>query len=51
MVPAVDPGIEIYVRNKRLQSLRNFNADTIVFTEKNRMHLFRQVQSFLDEQF
>ncbi len=30
MLPAVDPGIEIYVRNKRLHSLRDFNPGNIV---------------------
>ena len=30
MVPAVDPGIQIYVRNKRPHSMRSFNPDNIV---------------------
>ena len=30
MVPAVDPGIQIYVRNKRPENLRNFGPDNIV---------------------
>lgn len=35
--------------NKRLVIIGE--GTHIVFTEKNRMHLFRQVQSFLDEKF
>jgi len=30
MVPAADPGIQLYVRNKRLQSLATFTPDNIV---------------------
>jgi pimeloyl-ACP methyl ester carboxylesterase len=30
MVPAADPGIQLYVRNKRLQDLTNFTGDKIL---------------------
>jgi hypothetical protein len=92
MVPAVDPGIQIYVRNKHQASLTTFRPDrTVLFVhgatypastappymaqtlfpllvnspgkryvmlaegthtiimEKNRLELFKTVQSFLDD--
>jgi pimeloyl-ACP methyl ester carboxylesterase len=30
MVPGADPGVQLYVRNKRLPSMRSFSADNVV---------------------
>ena len=65
MVPAVDPGIRLYVRNKHPQGAKKFSAERILLyvhgatypsetafdlkLEKNRLQLFTAVQQFLDE--
>jgi uncharacterized lipoprotein YajG len=55
MIPAADPGIQLHVIFARLTSapyrrlvLLSEGTHAIVL-EKNRMHLIRQVQEFLEE--
>ena len=63
MIPGADPGVQLYVRNKRPRDLTTFklvNAEPKrlviigegthgVAMEKNRIQLFREVQMFMDE--
>jgi len=46
MIPGPDPGVQLYVRNKRPADLVTFSSRNIV---PNRMRLFTEVHRFLEE--